>query len=199
VALLIAIPAGVYAAAYQNSWVDKLVRWFAAAGQSFPNFWVATMLILVFSVELHVVPSSGDSGWRSFVLPVATIVIFLVSGLARLTRSAMLEVLKTDYIKFARAKGASNMRVLWLHAFRNGSVTVLAFAALLLLSMLNLIIVVETVFAWPGVGQFIIEAVQSRDFPVIQFIVLLMATIYAVGNLFTDLAYAVVDPRIRYA
>lgn len=198
VSLILGVSAGCYAAAYQNSWLDKLIRGFAAGGQSFPSFWVGAILILVFSVWLHVLPASGKDGWSSFVLPVATIAIIQFSGLARLTRSAMLEVLKSDYVRFARSKGASNTRVIWLHAFRNASVSILAFASLLFLNMLNLVIVVETVFAWPGVGQFIIQAVASRDFTIVQFVVLLMATVFAVGNLLTDLALAVIDPRVRY-
>jgi peptide/nickel transport system permease protein len=198
VVLLVGIPAGVYAAGHHNRLLDRVISSLAALAQALPNFWFGTILILLLSVEIHVFPAAGKAGWTSFVLPVATVVVSLFAGLARITRSAMLEELKTDYVKFARTKGASERRVLWKHAFRNAGVTVLAFAGLMLLNMLNAIVIVETVFAWPGIGQLIIQSVEARDFPVVQFIVVLMATIYALGNLLIDLGYLAIDPRIRY-
>ena len=197
VTVLIAVPAGVYAAAHRGSRFDRAVRGLAAAAQALPSFWVASLLILVFSVQLDLLPTSGMLGWKSYVLPVTTMTIFALAGLLRLTRSSTLETLGTEYVRFARVKGVKERSVLWRHAFRNASLSVLTFGALVLLSLLSGSIIVETVFGWPGLGRAVVQAVNKRDFPVVQVIVLFMSVAYIVGNLVVDVLYAVLNPRIR--
>jgi peptide/nickel transport system permease protein len=197
--LLIAVPAGVYAAARRDGPFDRLVRGIAATTQALPSFWVASLFILFFSVMLAVLPTSGYRGPKSFVLPVATLVIYSLAGLMRLTRSSMLETLQTEYIRFARVKGARERSVLWRHGFRNAGLSVLTFGALVLLSLLSGSIVVETVFAWPGIGRAVVLAVNHRDFPVVQAIVLVLSGAYIVGNFLVDVLYAVLNPRLRSA
>jgi len=199
VTLLLAVPAGVYAAARRDGHFDRLVRGVAAAAQALPSFWVASLLILMFSVTAGLLPTSGNRGWQSFVLPVTTLVIFSLAGLLRLTRSSMLETLGTEYVRFARVKGVGERAVLWRHGFRNASLSVLTFGALVLLNMLSGSIIVETVFAWPGIGRAVVQAVNQRDFPVVQAIVLLMSVAYIVGNFVVDVLYAFLNPRIRSA
>lgn len=193
----IAIPAGVYAAYRRDSRFDKGVLGFAAAGQAFPSFWIASMLIFLFAVTLRWLPTSGIGGIQNYILPVLTLVIFAFAGLARLTRSSTLETLGTEYIRFARVKGVSERNVLWGHSFRNASLSVLTFGALVLLSMLTGSIIVETVFAWPGLGRAVVQSVNQRDFPVVQLIVLMLSVFYIVGNFIVDVLYAVLNPRIR--
>lgn len=195
--ILIAVPSGVYAAAYRGRTFDRGVRALSAAGQALPGFLVATFLIFVFAVRLGVLPTSGMGGWKSYVLPVTTMAIFAVPGVLRLTRSATLETLSAEYVRFARVKGVSEGAVLWRHAFKNASLTVLTFGALLLLNLLSGTVVVETVFGWPGLGRTVVTAVIGSDFPVVQAIVLLMSTAYIAGSLMVDLGYAALNPRIR--
>ncbi|MER7005403.1 ABC transporter permease [Dactylosporangium sp. NPDC000555] len=199
VTVLLAVPAGVYAAARRDGRFDRCVRGLAAAAQALPSPWVGTLLILLFSVTLGVLPTSGSQGWQSFILPVTTLVIFAIAGLLRLTRSSMLETLGTEYVRFARVKGVSERAVLWRHAFRNASLSVLTLGALVLLSMLSGSIIVETVFGWPGIGRAVVQAVNQRDFPVVQVIVLFMSVAYIMGNFVVDVLYACLNPRIRSA
>ncbi|MEV6904644.1 ABC transporter permease [Amycolatopsis sp. NPDC051372] len=198
-ALVVAIPAGIYAAHRPNGLLDRVTSGVAAAGQAMPSFWFGTLLIYVFAVRLAVLPTSGADSTASLVLPAITLAFFGFAGLMRITRSATMETLSSEYVRFARTKGASENRVLWRHAFRNSGMNILTFGTLVLLNMITGSIVVETVFGWPGVGQLVVQAVQNRDFPVVQSVVLILTTLYCVGNLITDVFYAFLNPRIRYS
>lgn len=194
---LIAIPLGVYSAAKQGGRFDRIAQVFVAVAQAIPGFWLGALLILFFSVRTGWLPTSGRGGWEHMVMPVITLSLFSVAGLARLSRSAVLETLRTEYVKFARVKGASERKVLWTHSFRNAFLTILTLQALLLINTLSGAVIVETIFNWPGVGLLAIESVASRDFPVVQAVVLLLAIAYTFGNLLVDLAYGYLNPQVR--
>ncbi len=198
ITFFIAIPLGVYAAARKGSWVDWTSRIFAVLGQSIPVFWLGIILIQLFAVQWGLLPAGGRGEWKQLVLPSATLGIFLISGLMRLTRSAMLEVLGSEYVKMARAKGVAEQIVLWKHAFRNAAIPVLTFSALLLVGVLTGAVIVETVFAWPGLGRLVVESIRSRDLNVVQGVIILFAAFYILANLCVDILYAYVNPRIRF-
>jgi peptide/nickel transport system permease protein len=199
IAIALALPVGVYSAYRRGTRLDYLARGFAALGQAVPPFWLGLVLILIFGVSLRLLPTSGREGWAHVILPAITLGWFAVAGLMRLTRSAMLDVLGTEYVKLARIKGLYERQVVWKHAFKNAALPVLTFAALLFVNLLNGSIIVETVFSWPGVGLLVIEAVQFRDYPVVQTVVLLLSGMYISANLLVDILYAYLNPRIRYS
>lgn len=198
IALSLALPVGVYAAVRRGSPLDYLARGFAALGQAVPPFWLGLVLVLIFSVTLHLLPTSGRGTPAHILLPGVTLGWFAVAGLMRLTRSAMLDVLGTEYIKLARMKGLPEYQVIWKHALKNAALPIITFAALVFVSLLNGSIIVETVFGWPGLGLLVIEAVQYRDYPVVQTVVLCLSTMYIAANLVVDILYAYLNPRIRY-
>ena len=196
--LALALPIGVYAAAHRGSVLDVLARSFAILGQAVPSFWVGLLFILLFSVHLRWLPAGGRGGIEHVILPAITTGWFAVAGIMRLTRSSMLEVLGSEYVKLARAKGLSNARVVWRHAFSNAAIPVMTFTALVVLAQfLTGSIVAETVFSYPGVGSLIIDAVRKRDFPQLQAAVLFLSALYVLVNLAVDLMYGWLDPRIR--
>lgn len=196
--LALALPIGVYAAANRGSALDILARSFAILGQAVPSFWVGLLFILLFSVHLRWLPAGGRGGIEHVILPAITTGWFAVAGIMRLTRSSMLEVLGSEYVKLARAKGLSNARVVWRHAFSNAAIPVMTFTALVVLAQfLTGSIVAETVFSYPGVGSLIIDAVRKRDFPQLQAAVLFLSALYVLVNLAVDLMYGWLDPRIR--
>jgi peptide/nickel transport system permease protein len=199
VVLVLALPVGVYAAVRRSSPLDYLARGFAALGQAVPPFWLGLVLVLIFGVSLRLLPTSGRGTPAHILLPGLTLGWFAVAGLMRLTRSAMLDVLGTEYIKLARIKGLPERQVIWKHALKNAALPIVTFAALLFVSLLNGSIIVETVFSWPGLGLLIIEAVQYRDYPVVQTVVLCLSGMYIAANLLVDVLYAYLNPRIRYA
>ena len=198
VAVLLAIPLGVLSAVYQGSPVDIFSRTVALFGQSVPAFWLAIMLVLIFAVILRILPVAYSQGPESYVLPSIAVGWAAVAGIARLVRSSMLDVLGSDYVRMARAKGLPSRVVVLKHGLRSAMVPVLTFSGLVLGSFLNGSVVVETVFAWPGIGQLTLDAVNGRDFPVVQGAVLLIALFFITINLGVDLLYAALDPRIRY-
>ena len=198
VAVLLGIPLGVLSAVYQGSPVDIFSRTVALFGQSVPSFWLAIMLVLVFAVILRILPVAYSDGPESYVLPSIAVGWAAVAGIARLVRSSMLDVLGSDYVRMARAKGLPSHVVILKHGLRSAMVPVLTFSGLVLGSFLNGSVVVETVFAWPGIGQLTLDAVTGRDFPVVQGAVLLIAVFFITINLAVDILYAVMDPRIRY-
>jgi len=198
IALAIAVPIGVYSARRKGTLLDNITRGFAILGQSLPTFWTGIILILVFAVWLNLFPTSGKGGVQYFVLPAVTMGYFAAAGIMRLTRSAMLEVLDSEYIKLARAKGLRESVVVWKHAFKNASLPVLTFSTIIFVRILAGSVVTETVFAWPGVGRLVVESVSYRDFPVIQTVVMLMSAMFVAGNLVADILYAYVNPKIRY-
>ena len=197
-ALLLAVPLGVFAARRRGSSFDAGAMAFSLIGVSMPNFWLGPLLILVFSLWLGWTPVSGSDEPASLVLPAVTLGTALAAILARMVRASVLEVLSEDYIRTARAKGLSEPAVLWRHALRNAWLPVLTLLGMQLGGLLGGAVITETVFAWPGVGSLLVEAIQARDFPVVQGCVLLISLVYVLVNTLTDLAYAGVDPRVAF-
>ena len=196
--LLIGIPTGVIAAVRVNSWWDSAGKIFALLGLSLPSFWVGLVFILFFSVYLNWLPSSGSGTPLHVIMPAFALGWFFAAAHMRLARSSMLEVLGSEYVKLARLKGLPEKRVIAKHALKNALIPVLTLAGINLVLMINVAVVVETVFAWPGVGRLLYEGIAFRDFPVVQAIVILGGAMIVVVNLLVDVLYAVIDPRIRY-
>ena len=199
VSLAIAFPLGVMAAVRKGTGLDRAAQVIAVLGQSLPTFWVAIVLVEFIAGRLQWLPAGGNEGFASYILPGFTLGWFVVAGMMRLLRSAMLEVLDSEYVKLARVKGVVESQVIWVHALKNALVPVVTFAGIYFAILVTTAIVVETVFAWPGLGRLAYEGISSRDFPVIQAVVLTTAAIVAVVNLGVDCLYAVIDPRIRHA
>ena len=199
VSLLIAFPLGVLAAVRRGTALDSGAKVLATLGQSLPTFWVGIVLIEVVAGRLQWLPAGGSGSLAHYILPGFTLGWFVVAGLMRLLRSAMLEVLDAEYVTTARAKGAPEVSVVWRHALRNALIPVVTFAGVYFAILVTSAIVVETVFAWPGMGRLAYEAITGRDFPVIQAVVLVTAAIVVTVNFAVDLLYAVIDPRIGLA
>jgi ABC-type dipeptide/oligopeptide/nickel transport system permease component len=196
-AMLIGLPLGVMAAVYPNGRVDRAIGVFSSLGQAMPSFWVGLMLILVFAVRLGWFPSSGYGTPRNFVLPVATLAFYASASIIRLTHANMREALASDFVHMERVLGISEWRVVLLHAFRNASLPIITYLGLQFGLLLGGAIVTERVFAWPGIGQTVVEAILGRDYPVVQATVFVTALLFILINLFVDVIYTVVDPRIR--
>jgi peptide/nickel transport system permease protein len=196
-AILLGIPLGVLSAAKRTSLWDYLGRSFALLGQAVPPFWIAIVFIWIFSVHLGWLPTSRKGDWTHYVMPVVTLGWLPAAGLLRLTRSSMLEVLDSEYVKLARAKGVSSRAIIWKHALRNSMIAPLTYAAILLASFLTGTVVVETVFAWPGLGRLSVMAALNTDFPLITGLALVFALIFLICSLIADILYAFLDPRIR--
>jgi peptide/nickel transport system permease protein len=196
--LLVGIPSGILAAVRVNQWWDSAGKIFALLGLSLPSFWVGLVMILFFSVYLGWLPSSGSGTALHIVMPAFALGWYFAAAHMRLTRSAMLEVLGSEYVKLARLKGLPEALVIGKHAFKNALIPVLTLAGINLVIMVNVAVVVETVFAWPGVGRLLYEGIAFRDFPVVQATVLIGGAMIVVVNFFVDVLYAVIDPRIRY-
>jgi peptide/nickel transport system permease protein len=196
-ALLISIPLGTIAALNHRRPLDALSRLLALLGQSIPAFWLAIVLILVFAVYLHWLPSSGAEGWQSLILPGFTVGAASAATLARLLRSSLLEVLTQDYVRTAYAKGLSGRTVLVRHAMRNAALPVISFLGLQVVFVLSNAVVVESIFAYPGMGRLAVEAIATRDVPVIQSFVTLAAAVVVLVNIVVDLSYVWLDPRIQ--
>src|SRR5262245_43890251 len=199
VSIAFAFPLGVLAAVNKDSAVDRAAQVVAVLGQSLPTFWVAIVLVEFVAGRLQWLPAGGIQGFSSYILPGFTLGWFVVAGMMRLLRSGMLEVLDSEYVKLARVKGVVERRVVWLHALKNALIPVVTFAGIYFAILVTTAIVVETVFAWPGLGRLAYDGITSRDFPVIQAVVLTTAVIVAAVNLCVDCLYAFIDPRIRYA
>ena len=197
VSIVIGIPLGIVSAVSRGSFVDYIARGFALLGQALPVFWIGLMMILIFAAQLQWLPSSRKEGWDHFIMPAIALGWLPAAGLLRITRGAMLNILDSEYVKLARAKGVSRLRIIWIHAFRNAIIAPLTLAALILAAFLTGTVVVETVFAWPGVGRLAVQSIKNNDFPVLSAIVLLFAGFYIFINLVVDLLYARIDPRIR--
>ena len=198
VAILIAIPAGLLSAIYQNSPIDLLVTTGSTLGRAMPNFWIGIMLILFFAVTLRWLPPSGRLEATSIILPAVTLGSSIATALARVLRSSMLEVLRQEYITSARAKGVARYTVLVRHALRNALIPFVTVFGLQMAWLLGGSVIVEEVFAWPGLGRLILASVQVRDLAVVQAGVFVFALIVMGTNLLVDLSYALLDPRIRY-
>ena len=199
VSLLVGLPLGVLSAIWKGSAVDVLLRIGALLGQAAPVFWLGIVAMYVFSVQLRLLPSSGYGSAEQFVLPVFAMSAFMIAAVMRLTRASMLEILDTEFIKLARIKGLSEWRVIGKHALRNSLIPVLTYMGTIFGRMVTGAVVVETIFAWPGIGRLAYEAVLARDFPVLQAVVLFIAALFLTINLVVDILYAYIDPRIRYS
>jgi peptide/nickel transport system permease protein len=197
VALGLAIPAGIVSAVRRNTTVDYVSTVAALLGQSMPTFWLGIMLILVFSVRLNLLPSSGRGTLEHLVMPAFTLGLFTTARIMRLTRSGMLEVLGQDYIRTARAKGVSDRPVVWKHALKNAAIPIVTIVGIELGTLLGGAVITETIFAWPGVGRLSVQAIYNRDYPVVQAAVFLLASTFVLVNLVVDVLYTYLDPRIR--
>ena len=192
------VPLGIFTAVRRGTRYDVAGTIVAVLGQSLPNFWLGIMLILLFGVALRWLPTSGFASWTSLVLPAVTLAAFPPALVARLTRSSMLEILNRDYIRTGRAKGLAERSVVFRHALRNAAIPVLTVIGLQIGALLGGAVITESIFAWPGMGKLIVDAIFFRDFPVVQTVLILSATVFVVINLAVDLLYTVIDPRIRY-
>lgn len=197
ISVAVAIPLGVMSAVYKDSVFDTAAKAFALTGQSAPIFWIALMFVLVFSVTLGWLPTSGRGGIEHLILPAVTLGWYSNAFLMRVTRSSMLDVLDADYIRLARLEGLPERRIVWVHALKNAATTIVTTLGLLTISLVTGAVVTETVFAWPGVGRLIVESIFHRDFPVVQAAVTIIAAVVILINLSVDLIYAYIDPRIR--
>jgi peptide/nickel transport system permease protein len=195
--LAVGIPVGIYSAYWRGGILDKVARAIAAIGQATPSFTIGVVLILVFAIQLKVLPSGGTRGPQSLILPVITVSIHSLAGLIRLLRASMIEVLGSDYIAFNRIKGLPEAKVLWKHALRNAGLTTLTYMGIVLAGLLTGSIIAETLFVFPGVGRLMIESVHLRDFPTIQGVLIFFSFTYIVVNLVVDIAYTLLNPRLR--
>ena len=197
VSLLIGVPAGLISAVRVNSWWDNLGKGVALLGLAIPNFWLGLVLILVFAVWLGWLPTSGQGDWRHLIMPAVALGWYFAAALLRLTRSSMLEVLRSEYIKLARLKGLPEYVVIAMHGFKNALVPVFTLAGINLVVMVNAAVIIEVIFAWPGIGRLLFEGIFQRDFPLVQGVTVLAGMMIVVVNLIVDILYAYIDPRIR--
>jgi len=197
VAVVIALVVGVISAVHRNSWTDHLSRVAALLGDSVPSFVLAYVLIIVFAVQLGLFPVAGRGGWEHLVLPVLTLGLATTASLTRLTRSSLLEVLQEDYVRTAWAMGLPPQTVILRYALKNALIPVVTLAALILAGFVTGTVIVETVFAWPGVGKYVVDAIFDRDYAVIQGFVVFTGTVFVLVNLVVDVLYTCLDPRVR--
>jgi ABC-type dipeptide/oligopeptide/nickel transport system permease component len=197
IGLLVSFPLGIAAALKRGSPLDGVISIVSLLGQSVPSFWLGIMLILVFARQLQVLPSSGSSGWSHLVLPAVTLAMPLIGVLTRLIRSGLLDVMYEDYVRTARAKGLSPRVVLARHAMRNMLIPVITVIGLQVGNLLGGAVIVETVFGWPGIGRLLVDAINQRDYPLVQVAILFITSSFIFINLIVDLSYGWLDPRIR--
>jgi peptide/nickel transport system permease protein len=196
-AALVAIPVGLVSAIRRNTVVDHVVMGVALIGQSAPTFFLGILFILVLSLQAGLFPTSGRGDWRHLVLPALTLGAFTMASIARLTRSAVLEVLRADFVRTARAKGVSELLVVGKHTLRNAALPIITITGLQFGTLLGGAVVTETVFAWPGIGRLAIQSIYNRDYPVVQCTVFLSAAAFVMINFLIDILYGVLDPRLR--
>ena len=196
-ALLVGIPLGVLSAVKRGTFLDYFARGFALLGQAMPVFWVALMSILIFSVELGWLPTSRRGGIDSYIMPALCLGWLPAAALLRITRGSMLEILDGEFVKLARAKGVAPSGVIWTRAFRNARIAPVTMAAIIIASFLTGTVVIEAVFAWPGLGGLSIDAIKNNDFPMMSAIILMFGVFYLTANMLVDLLYMVLDPRVR--
>jgi peptide/nickel transport system permease protein len=197
ISFVIGIPLGLISAVKVNTAWDSVGKVIALFGLAVPGFWLGLVMILIFSVWLGWLPTSGQGGLEHLIMPAVALGWYFAASLLRLTRSSMLEVMRSEYIKLARLKGLPGHVVIALHAFKNALIPVLTLAGVNLVIMVNVAVVVETVFAWPGVGRLLFEGINFRDFPVVQGTVIMGGAMIVIVNMLVDILYAVIDPRIR--
>ena len=199
IAILLGVSIGVACAVKPNGWFDRLALGFTYIGISFPVYWVGLLLIVLFAVTLRWLPASGYGSWKYLILPAITLGMRSVAYLARITRSSMLEVFGSDHIRTARAKGLSERAVRWRHGLRNALIPVVTVIGLDFGAYLTGSILTETIFSWPGIGRYVVQAISRRDLPAVQGAVLFLSLVFVLVNVLTDLAYQRVDPRVRHA
>jgi ABC-type dipeptide/oligopeptide/nickel transport system permease component len=197
ISFFIGIPAGIISAVKVNTPWDSFGKVIALLGLAIPGFWLGLVMILVFSVWLEWLPTSGQGGWRNLIMPSVALGWYFAASLLRLTRSSMLEVLRSEYVKLARLKGLPGYAVIAIHAFKNALIPVLTLAGVNLVVMLNAAVIIEVIFAWPGIGRLLYEGIFQRDFPLVQGIVMEAGIMIVAINLIVDILYAYIDPRIR--
>lgn len=198
VSILVALPLGVLGALYRGKWIDQVATTVSLLGVAMPNFWLGPLLAIVFAVSLGWLPVSGTGSWKHLVLPAITLGGALAALLARMTRATLIDELRELYVLAARARGVSSARAVISHALRNSLIPVVTIIGLQLGAVLTGTIITETIFAWPGVGRLLIQAISFRDYPLVQGCILFIATTYVTMNLVVDLVYGWIDPRIRY-
>jgi len=196
--ILIGVPTGILSSVRKNSWLDNFARLGALFGQAIPTFYLGLMLIIVVSVQLRWLPTGGRGTLRQLILPALTLAAYLTAIIARFTRGAMLDALSQDYVRTARSKGLNESGVLWRHVLKNAMIPVITVIGLQVGNVLAGSVITETVFAWPGVGRLMVSSITTRDFPIVQATVMIIALIFVTVNLLVDLMYAWLDPRIKY-
>jgi peptide/nickel transport system permease protein len=196
-AIVFGVTLGVLAGLKQNTWIDTLLMLSALAGVSIPVFWLGLLFIMVFAVWLGWLPATGEGGWRGLILPAVSLAALSTATLARLVRSSIIEVLGQDFLRTSRAKGLHQSAIVVRHALPNALIPVVTVIGLQFGNLLSGAVITESVFARPGLGKLVVDSIQNKDFPAVQGVILVLATIYVVVNLIVDLSYAVIDPRIR--
>jgi peptide/nickel transport system permease protein len=197
ISFFIGIPAGIVSAVKVNTGWDSFGKVIALLGLAIPGFWLGLVMILLFSVWLEWLPTSGQGDWRHLIMPAVALGWYFAASLLRLTRSSMLEVLRSEYVKLARLKGLPGYAVIAVHAFKNALIPVLTLAGVNLVVMLNAAVIIEVIFAWPGIGRLLYEGIFQRDFPLVQGVVMEAGIMIVAINLIVDILYAYIDPRIR--
>jgi len=198
IALVIGLVGGILAVRGHGGWLDNIVRWFSLFGLSMPNFWIAMVFVLIFSVKLKLLPSAGYGGFAHLLMPAVSLGWYFSAGYTRITYSSLLQVLNSEYIKLARIKGLSEKWVLGKHALKNALIPVVTLAGMNLVVLISGSVAVETVFAWPGLGLLVYDGAVYRDFNIVQAVVLFISVMMVIVNLFVDILYAYLDPRVRY-
>jgi ABC-type dipeptide/oligopeptide/nickel transport system permease component len=198
ISILLGVPAGLLSAVKVNGFWDNIGKIVALMGLSIPGFWLGLVLILVFAVWLRWLPTSGQGGWQHLVMPSVALGWYFAASLLRLTRSSMLEVMRSEYIKLARLKGLPEAVVLAIHGFKNALIPVFTLAGVNLVIMVNAAVIIEVIFAWPGIGRLLYEGIFQRDFPLVQGVVVMAGFMIVGVNLIVDVLYAYIDPRIRF-
>ncbi len=197
IAIIVSLPLGIYTAIHQNTWKDTAGMVFALFGTSMPNFWLGLMLIILFSLKLHWLPSGGKSGFASLILPALTVGFGLAALITRTTRSSMLDVIRQDYMTTARAKGCSEKRVIFRHGLKNALIPIITAIGLQMSLVITGSVLAETVFSWPGIGRLVYDSISKRDTPMVTGSIIMCSVLMCIINLVVDLIYAFFDPRIK--
>ena len=197
IAIIVSLPLGIYTAIHQNTWKDTAGMVFALFGTSMPNFWLGLMLIILFSLKLHWLPSGGKNGFASLILPALTVGFGLAALITRTTRSSMLDVIRQDYMTTARAKGCSEKRVIFRHGLKNALIPIITAIGLQMSLVITGSVLAETVFSWPGIGRLVYDSISKRDTPMVTGSIIMCSVLMCIINLIVDLIYAFFDPRIK--
>ncbi|MCP4691052.1 MAG: ABC transporter permease [Desulfobacterales bacterium] len=197
VAIIVGVPVGILTGVYRGRWIERMLMPLVLVGQSMPTFWSGVLLIMLFAVTLEIMPSSGSEGPLSVIMPAVSLGALSMATFARILRAGVVEEMGKEYVRAARAKGLSFGRILYRHILRNASIPLITIASLEFAMLLAGAVIVETVFAWPGLGQLAVQAIEARDFLVVQALVLLGSLVYIILNFMADVLYSIVDPRIQ--